>query len=293
MALDYTPKTGLDAVMPILDEYVVWYGKLVRAYLEEKPLKEAPPLVFAEWMATAELPENIADRARRIHQGMVQAARSFAMKYTSRTEPPLAEYNELSRYYEEFIHFMHRLEVDLANENSGFDKRTGLRSIKLMQEDIAREMERRARRGNPFSIAIIKINHFKDEWRSNPQKCLTMIRGVSDRIKESLRSFDDAYYMGDEYFVLSLKHADTVGAQAALNRLNNGLSKTPVFSPDNPNEEMSLTSVFYEPAEGDKLDNLLVNLKNDLGNVTEKAAVIQYNDVSPLKRYLHSIDGDK
>lgn len=296
MALEYTSKIGLDAIMPVLDEYVVWYGKLMRSYFEGKALDDLPPSVFDEWVENTDLPESIAERARKIHEGMVQAARNFSVKCASHTEgaaPPAVEYNELSRNYEEFIHFMHRLEIDLANENNGFDVRTGLRPAKLMYEDIAREMERRARQGNPFALAIAKINNFQEDWRARPEEIQAMVRDISDRIRQSLRSFDDAYYLGDEYFVLSFKQADMVGAQAALNRLNHALKSSPVPYHGNPQEVVSLTSVFCEPSPGDSLDVLIDNLKRDMGGVEEDGIVLQYNDLSPIQRYMHSIEEDK
>jgi diguanylate cyclase len=291
MALEYKSKIGLDVIMPVLDEYVVWYGKIVRAYFEGKPTRETPPAVFNDWLAGAGLPENVADKARGIHQGMIDAANMFITKFASRENPPLTEYNDFSRYYEEFIQFMRRLEFDHATENSIFDEKTGLRSPKFMSDDIAREMERRARRGNPFSLALVKINNFKDEWRGNESACRPMVLKISEKLKECLRSFDDAYYLGDEYFLLSLKHADLLGSQAALARLNGLIAAAHIPAPDSG--EISVSSVLSEPTPGDKLDDLLANMKKDLQGIEVKGTVLQYQDLSPIQRYIHSIEKGK
>lgn len=293
MALEYKSQIGLDVIMPVLDEYVVWYGKIVKTYFDGKPMMETPPSVFDKWLSGAGLPGNTADKVRRIHQGMVDAAKLFITKYASREHPPLSEYNELSRHYEEFIQIMRRLELDHATENSGFDEKTGLRSAKLMAEDVSRELERRARRGNPFSLALLKINNFKDEWRTNEDSFRAMIVKIADQIKETLRSFDDAYYMGDEYFLLSLKHADMLGSQAALGRLNGLISAAHIPAPDDPIEEISASTVLSEPLPGDSLDDLIANMKRDLAGIDEKGAVLQYNDLSPIQRYIHSIEKGK
>lgn len=293
MALEYKSQIGLDVIMPVLDEYVVWYGKIVKTYFEGKPVMENPPPVFDKWLSEASLPEPTADKVRRIHQGMVDAAKLFITKYGSRDNPPLGEYNELSRHYEEFIQIMRRLELDQATENSGFDEKTGLRSAKLMAEDVARELERRARRGNPFSLALLKINNFNDGWRKNDDAFRIMIVKISDQIKECLRSFDDAYYMGDEYFLLALKHADMLGSQAALGRLNGLIAAAHIPAPDDPIEEISASTVLSEPMPGDSLDDLLVNMKRDLAGIDEKGTVLQYNDLSPIQRYIHSIEKGK
>lgn len=293
MPLEYKSQIGLDVIMPVLDEYIVWYSKIVRSYFQGVPFKEPPPSIFTEWLKTSDIPENTQDRGRRIHQGMIDTAKVFITKYASRENPPLTEYNEFSGYYEEFIQYMRRLELDLATENSGFDERTGLRSLKLMKDDIARELERRARRGNPLSLALVKINNYRPEWKKEEKPYRDVITKIADQVKECLRSFDDAYYMGDEYYLLSLKHADMIGSQAAMSRLNSAITMAHIPTPDDPMEEVSVSSVLCEPTPGDSVDQLLVNMKKDLVNVDEKGAVLQYNEMSPIQRYMLSMEKGK
>lgn len=297
MALEYKSSIGLEAIMPVLDEHVVWYGKLMRSYFEGKVTTEDSPLIFSEWLIAAKedksINEDTAERIHRIHEEMIQAAHNFVSKFKSQEAPPLKEYDELSHHYEEFIQAMRRIELDQAIENSGFDEKTGLRALKVMEADIAREMERRARRGNPFSLALIKINNFKEEWRGRDDICNQMIRRISQSMKEILRSFDDAYYLGDEYFLLSLKHSDILGSQVALSRLNQSITGEHIPFPDDPLEEISISSVVSEPVQGDKLEDLLNNMKKDLEGIDQKGTVLQYTDISPLQRYLHTINKDK
>lgn len=297
MALEYKPSVGLEAIMPVLDEYVIWYGRLVKSYFEGVPSKYPPPMVFSEWLLKAGAEKNIsshmAERVKRIHEGMIEAANIFTAKYVTGQGSPLKEYDELNRHYEEFIQVMRRLELDHALENSGFDEKTGLRSLKVMADDIGREMERRARQGNPFSLALVKINNFKKNWRDQEELCRDMVRRISDQIKLCLRSFDDAYYLGGEYFLLSLKHADILGAQAAVSRLNQGVTAAHIPAAGDPLEEVSVSTIVYEPAQGDVLQDLLANMKRDLQGIEAKGTVLQYNDISPLQRYIHSIGKDK
>ncbi len=297
MALTYTSQIGLDAIMPVLDEYVVWYGKLMKAYFEGVPFSGEVPPVFSDWLEKAikenSIDELTAERVKRIHAGMVEAAQDFALKYLSRDNPPLEQYDELNRHYEEFIQIMRRLELDHATENSGFDEKTGLRSSKLLASDFAREMERRARRGNPLSLALVKINNYKPEWGKNPVEMREMIRNISDRMKDCLRSFDDAYYLGNEYFILALKHADMLGSQAAVSRLNQDINRAHIAVPGSDDDEVSISTVISEPSPGDSLETLLDNMKKDLAGIDAKGTVVQYNDLSPLQRYIHSIDKKK
>ena len=34
MPLEYKSQIGLDVIMPVLDEYIVWYSKIVRSYFK-------------------------------------------------------------------------------------------------------------------------------------------------------------------------------------------------------------------------------------------------------------------
>lgn len=278
--------------MPVLDEYVVWYGKIVKSYFEGELYRGNPPAVFEEWLSGADLSRDTELRARQVHEMMAVAGKAFLVKYGSRDNPPLAEYKEFARRYEEFIQFMHRLELDHATENSGYDDKTGLRASKLIPGDIAREMERRARRGNPFTLALVKMNNFKPEWRNSPE-IQSVILKVAEQLKECLRSFDDAYYMGDEFYLLSLKHADLIGAQAALGRLNGLIGQAHIKAPDGSGEEVSVSSVLCEPVPGDDLNDLLRNMKTDLNGVESRGTVLQYTDLSPVQRYINSIERRK
>jgi diguanylate cyclase len=292
MALEYKSNNALDLITPVLDEYVVWYGKLVRAHFSRSGEEVLMPEVFYEWHSRASdakaVDGQILDRLLRIHQAMIGAADDFGLRSRMDEPYPLNEFTELTKHYEEFIQSMRLVEREQALENSGIDEKTGLRSLSHMKEDLSREMERRSRRGNPFSIALVKMNEFDPEWKKNDEAFLLMIRQVSDQIKTVLRSFDDAYYLGDEYFLLSLKHADQIGAQAAANRLNVTVTEASIKKP-NKSGELSISAVLADPVQGDNIDQMIENMKKDVVDINEKGTVVQFNEVSPLQRYISSI----
>lgn len=297
MALEYKSNIGIEAITPILDEHVVWYGRMMRVYFERQgDMPEIPP-VFDEWLTSPETKSTIsgflAGRIERLHGEMVRAGREFIAKATTRDVNPLSQFNELTRHYEEFIQYMRQIEREQALENSGVDEKTGLRSLKVMQDDILREMERRARRGNPFALALVKLNHFTLEWKTDPDKMHQTVRNISDKIRYCLRSFDDAYYLGNEYFLLSFKHADKVGSQAAVARVIAALNEAYIKVPTDESQNIAVSIVISEPEQGDNLDELIQNMKNDLAGIDAQGTVLQFNDISPLQRYIHSIKDGK
>ena len=90
-----------------------------------------------------------------------------------------------------------------------------------------------------------------------------------------------------------MKHADLLGSQAAINRLNHDIAAARIPCPDTTGKTVSVTTLVSEPSPGDDVDTLLANMKRDLEKVEESGAVIQYNDLSPLQRYIHSLDQNK
>jgi len=294
MTLEYKSSLGLEGIAAVLDEHVFWYGRLMRAYFERRGEMEPVPTIFTDWLSKAIDEDNIsafsADKASRIHQGLVKSDGTFAKKATTWDVNPLEEFNELTRHYEEFIQFMRQVERDQTLENSGIDDKTGLRSLKVLKDDVAREMDRKSRRGRPFCLILIKINEFDPVWMSEHEPFMLTIRKISDQIRFCLRSFDDAYYLGADYFLAILKQTDKVGGQAAVTRFNESIKDAHIAPPGgNRVQEISINSVVAEPTEEDDLDKLIENLKRDLSDVAEKGAVLQYNEVSPSQRYRSSI----
>lgn len=289
MALEYKTNIGTDTTIPILDEHVVWYGQMMRVFFERsKDVPQIPP-AFDEWIHEAELQkdisEGIAARIRRLHADMVKAGTLFIAKAMMWDETPLEEFNEFTRHYEEFILFVRRIEREQTLENSGIDEKTGLRSTKVMFDDIERETQRRSRRGNPFALALIKINNFSDEWTVEEEAFMLTIRKISDQIRYTLRSFDDAYYLGGPYFLVALKHADGVGSQVASSRLSSGVGGAHIPQPQSPGREISIVVLVADPVEGDDIPVLIENMKADLGGVDAAGTVLQFNDLSPLQRF--------
>ncbi len=278
--------------MPVLDEYTAWYSRLVEQHLEGKSAKIALPSIFGDWLRRAEANRtvrmDIAQRLQEVHEEMSIAAGRFLESADDEKRNPTKEFKEFTRHYAQFVQIMRQLELDQAIESCGYDEKTGLRHPKFMADDVAREMERRARQGNPFALAVVKINNYQQSWIKDEVAHEIMVKLVADQIRDCLRSFDDAYYMGGEYFLLSLKQTDVIGSKSAVYRLNSGITNAHIKTPGEEGD-ISVSTVVCEPTPGDSLSELIVNMKNDLSGIDGKGTIVQFNDVSPLQRYLHSM----
>ena len=169
----------------------------------------------------------------------------------------------------------------------------GLRSQHAMEIDIARELERRARRGNPFTLALARIDNY-DEFRSiiDPAQHKQVFGTLGRLIKKCVRSFDDAYRSGDCEFIMSLKHAVSVGGTAAVNRLRGFLADEQiVIRVDGREIPLTMSYCVAEPVPGDTLEELLSNMRQDLDKWDEGGdQAVEYHEQSPLQRYIG--DGD-
>ena len=211
------------------------------------------------------------------------------MSLNSSSMPPFEEVDALITMFEEFTYRVRRLEIDCLMENSGIDPITGLRNEAVLESDLVRELDRLARQGRSFSVALVRIDGLdaiKQAGRTDEALQL-----VSRMIKRSLRSFDDAYRISDDDFLLSLKQADMSGGVRALERLREELRRYERSESDFAG--LSLSSCVAVPTPGDNVSDLVENLREDLDSseITEGGAVLEYFEMSPLQRFIKDEKG--
>lgn len=280
MVLEYDSNTNFAALAPILEEYADWFARIALciAYHEEEISNDiVAPSSFQNWMDNGDLVSSISESVTKIYKDMIQAGAGILEKLNNQTKPTHKEFVEFKNLYSSFLSHIRRLEKDSAMEGSGFDKETGLRNPKLIEADLNKEVERLARGGNPFSIVAARIDHFAGQ--KNQSKALSV--AVSN-IKECMRPFDDAYYMGNGHFILALKHADIFGAEVAINRLQQYLREDEEITP-----KITMSYSMVEPVDGDDIPILLKSIRQDLDDhLNDHDAVLKFKEVSPLERFM-------
>lgn len=304
MPLIYDQDSRLRALSPVLDEHAEWFGRVLRHifYPEKQMAAEMLeiPDNFGHWVQSAEQDETIETESIaqmcRLHDDMRQAAISLiqASEASSGARPEIGGFDALATLYDEFIVHIRRLERDLAATDNGMDRLTGLRNRHVMARDIERELERRARRGRPFCLALARIDNYA-ELRSNlsRQDHDALVVSVSEIIKQCIRSFDDAYRLGDGEFLMCLKQTEMSGGSAGLNRLKKLLEEhAPFYSLNGQEIRLTMSSCVAEPQPGDGLDDLIGNMRNDLNRYGGDAdTALEYFEVSPLQRFVSDNDG--
>jgi diguanylate cyclase (GGDEF)-like protein len=302
LPLSYEVDGKLQFIAPVMDEHAEWYGRVMRAafYPEEGGDGVLTPDGFNQWFNVVQADEFIDPRALQhlkiVHDEMHARAVALLNEAAASRKPAAKTFDGFTDLYDEFIMMMRRFERDSVLEDSGMDATTGLRSRRVMRKDLEREMERRSRRGKPFSLAIVKIDRY-DDIRSmqNVDDHARLLMQLANMIRKCLRSFDDAYRSGEGEFIMSLKHADITGGTSALNRLRKLLEEEKIVMRNGATTFLlTLSGCVAEPLPGDDLSILLANMRQDLLRYGEHAGTaLEYHEISPLQRFVKDISEEE
>lgn len=289
----------LQALSTILDEYSGWYGDLLACLFYPTKTScetlEKIHVIFDEWLSEIKKADifemSTLDNVTTMHEDMKsKSAKLLSYVNSTKNQPSFEEFEKLSNTFEVFVNTMRRLEKDSVLEDSGVDVLTGLRSKTVMHDDLARELERLARRGKPFCLALAKIDNYDDIVnQQSREKAREYTKAVSVLIKKSIRSFDDGYRLGNGEFILSLKQADITGGIAALERLKKMLeSENMSVLISDEIRSLTMSCCIAEPLPEDSVDELVANLRKDLETSDkDSGTVLEYHEMSDLERYMH------
>lgn len=286
------------SLTPVLDEHLVWLGELNKIiFFPDSHDGTIPdePAALSHWLADNDKAEFVDDKLtgdlKEIHARMGQKAKELVSlaKTGDDIRPAYESFSEMSEHY---VQSLRRLERDSLIESSGMDRLTGLRNSSVMKRDIQREMERLARQGRPFCLAMGRIDEFEiyrrhvSEGQQNDWLQLT-----ADILKRGMRIFDDAYRLKNGEFMLNLKNTDSSGGLAALKRMSKMAEKLHLFiEADGRKHHFSLSFTIIEPTSNDNIDALIEQLHRDLEqNVEAPAAILQMRETSELEKYLNEI----
>ena len=171
--------------------------------------------------------------------------------------------------FEIYLKMLHMLQDKAIAENVEYDLTTGLKNQATLEQDLKLEEERLARRGQAFSLAVMRIDGTADK---------SFQKAVAQNVKDCLRSFDDAYFSNDGLFVLSLKQTAMMGGEKAVERIRDAVEET-------SNGDISVSACVAEAQAEEKLAELLENISKDLKkHDTSKGAVFSFTELSPLQR---------
>lgn len=296
MTLDYDQEAHVKDLETVVDEYTDWFMHVTRRiFYPADGIKEiSRPDSYSKWMRISEIKKAIEGEVLagldRLHDDLVRGT-EIMMAQVQRTQknPDYKDYDQLATFFEEFVIALRRLGRDYQVGGTEIDVLTGLRTREMFFKDIRRETDRLARQGKPFCIAFARIdNHTamsKNLITHEYDGCLQLI---AKSIKKCLRSFDDAYRMDNDTFVLALKQTGVSGGMKALYRLKEIMLKDKLaYNMEGRDCSLTLSSCIAEPVPEDDIRQLLQNMEKDLDkHGTQAGAIVEYQEMSPLQRFI-------
>ena len=286
MTLKYNDVDKIKVLSSIQAEYSEWFSVVCTAiaYIDQRNdvVDLIMPESFSVWVT-----ENQND------DDFLEYMQPIVDMYEEMKEAYILIEDELSNHKKPDIHNFTAFKVSLNGLIANLNRLTGqegtenldgryhnLKSAIDIKNDLNKEMERLARNGNPFSLAMVRIDGFEGMGHSLQDA----IKIISENILKSIRPFDDVYFIEKGYFLLSLKHADMVGTNAAIGRLQQAL-----LLDQNNKLQATISSCVAEPVTGDEINDLLQIMRKDLKeHENDKETVLKFLDVSPLQRYINT-----
>ncbi|MCK5519214.1 MAG: diguanylate cyclase [Alphaproteobacteria bacterium] len=269
MAVNYVQTLSSDMIVAEIESLVVWYAQILRHcfYSESltSPVEIQPPVVLSEWCQQQaekdEFDKKAADHLILVYNGLHEAARDCVSVL-----PPLPDKFDLLTYnMEAYVTQLRRLQQDLVNAGMTVDTVTGLRTVSGMLDDMKREQDRFNRKGTSFSVANIEIDRLSELQVKYDRRNLDFIFAhLAQNIAKTVRSFDDAYYLGKGEYLVVLKHVEFMDACAVMDRLRNSIEITSVML--DKGEEVSITASFgvVEAVQKESVDLMLEHAKSAL-----------------------------
>lgn len=185
----------------------------------------------------------VADKVGLVHDELCRIAGQVIEHARTGAPLTLELYDAFENQFDAFITQIRRLQQDVSDTAVAVDAVTGLRTVAGMRSDIKREQDRFDRKGTTFSISCVEIDRLADLQKIYDRRGQDVIySNVAQIIAKTVRSFDDAYYLGKGEYMIVLKHVDFLDACAVMDRLRHEIELTSIFMPNG--EKFTVTASF-------------------------------------------------
>jgi len=300
MSQKYDLQHELESLNTVLAEYHGWFFDVLQRvfYFDARKSDKEPliPSLFVESLndLNAEGLEDFSASSLRkvsaLHHDLQDMASHMLQAVRAGQKPvSAAEFEKFSALFKTFMSSLQKTCQNHILEEWGLDVLTGLKNKHAILIEIAQEMERLARQGRSFSIALARIDNLPQidlllGWEEGNR----FIKMVAKFIDSSLRIYDAAYRLDRQHFILVLKQSDLTGGQRALERLRDQMDAAgQVYTLNGVEMPLTMSCCVAMPLADDDIAHLIEDLQKDLGmHVREQGAVLTYYEMSPLQRFI-------
>ncbi|MCD8571566.1 MAG: diguanylate cyclase [Alphaproteobacteria bacterium] len=299
MPLEYNATENLNDIMPVLGDHLDWYNTLQKQLLY--PQAYPPGAVerlasFHAWFHKAQNKEFVdrpaLDALQKIYYQLhEEAERLIGGAASSRRAISADDFEKLNTLHLQFCSQVRAYEHDSILEDGGLDALTGVRNWRQLRKDLKKELDRLERSGKSFTVAMTRIDQYEEIIREySVAEAREYLKLVASLMKQSLRTFDDAYRTQEDKFALCLRQADMSGGISALERLKELLEeREEILKLGGRKVPLTLSCCIAEPVPEQDVDEMLRNLNDDLDNMKNSTGtVLEYFEISPLQKFIET-----
>lgn len=169
-----------------------------------------------------------------------------------------------------------------------FDSVTGLPGGVHFQNDVKKEAERLSRDGKPFCLALMRVDDAADLHDQYPEaETGAALRMVAQGIQDTLRTYDDTYYLDEGRFMLILKQSALAESLQVIMRLQAHIAERNRAAEFGALPDLTLSACLAEPLRDEDISKLAENMQNDLDDQADmKGVILEHHEISALQRYI-------
>lgn len=297
MAVSYAQVLSTDMIVAEIEALLDWQGDILRqCFFPGAPLSQpvdasAPSALILWCKREAErntIDHAVVERLMNVYNDLCAVAKKIQDHAATQQPMTLELFDSFHNQCDAFINHIRRLQQDLADSSTAVDPVTGLRTVSGMRNDIKREQDRFDRKGTSFSIANIEIDDLDNLQKKYDRRGLDLIyASVAQVIARTVRSFDDAYYLGKGEYILVLKHVEFMDACSVMDRLRGEIENNPIFM--QTGEKLKITASFgiAEAVQREKPDVCIGYAKTALEEAQKAGGnrISEYRELSALAQY--------
>ncbi len=252
----------------VVDEHIAWLSQWHQVAFYGGPERNmkatslATPGAFPAWLERAgtalESQQPLLKRLGELYDQLHTAAKLVLMRTPDGEALAIQDYEKVLTRFDEFITAIRRMERAYSEAEAGLDALTGLRTRMGLSEDYTRELNRLKNAGAPFVMAVFDLDHFKsinDNYGHDAGD--RVLVATSNCLLRHIRTYDDAYRLGGEEFLIIFKGLDSAGAQNVLERLRVAFTRMDVRTIDGAQLGVTASIGFVQASVDKSLETIL------------------------------------
>ncbi len=296
MAVSYSNIISTDAVVSEIEALNEWRTSLLRRrFYPEAAAQGAddsatPPTTLLAWcqqeVKRGTIDAKIVERLSQSFGDLTTLSQEIAAAPAGPL--PLALYDRLAIGFDSYVSQIRRLHQDLADSAGSVDTLTGLRTVSGLRAELKREQDRFDRKGTPYNVACIGIDNLGElSTRYNRRQLDSVYAAIGGLVASSLRSFDDAYYLGGGEYLIILKHIEFMDSCAVMDRLRHQVEDNPVLLAGGDKLGLTVSLGIAEAHQHESSEKAVDHAKTAMLNAKAKGGncVVEFHEKSALSLY--------